>query len=229
MKTILVTGASSGIGAETVRYLSKCGYNIVMVARNIERLKEVASQVDKDSLIIPYDLRDLSSIETIFKKCEENELVLDGMVHAAGIVQDTPIRTNDIEIMQEVTTIHYYAFVELSKYFSKKRYSNDGSSIVAISSMASVLHEKGMCTYSAAKSAMDAAVGVMSKEFCNRSIRVNSILPRMVNTPMITNLGYLDSNSVKEALDPIQIAYLVEFLLSDKSKHITNAHIPVGG
>lgn len=229
MKTILVTGASSGIGAETVKYLSKCGYNIVMVARNTERMKEIASQIDVEPVIISYDLGDLSDIESIFIKCKEHDLLLDGMVHAAGIVQDTPIRTIDTKIMQEVTTIHYYAFVELSKYFSRKRYSNDGSSIVAISSMASVLHEKGMCTYSAAKSAMDAAVGVMSKEFSNRSIRVNAILPRLVNTPMIANLGYLDQDSVKEALDPIQIAYLVEFLLSDKSKHITNAHIPVGG
>ena len=236
MKTVLVTGASSGIGAAISRYLSECGYYIVMVARDEEKLKSVAADLKDDCLIIPFDLQDLEHIEDIFKICEKKELKLDGMVHAAGINRDMPIRMNDIKAMEEVTAIHYYSFVELGKFFNKKKYSREGASIVAISSIASIHHDKGMCTYSAAKAALDVAVSVMSKEFLKRGQRVNAILPNLVRTPMVTDSPLMLSDYETRAeqqplgiIEPIQIAYLAEFLLSDKASHITDAHIPVGG
>lgn len=140
----------------------------------------------------------------------------------------------DIEIMKEVTAINYYSFVELGKYFNKKKYSNDRASVVAISSSAAETCTKGMCTYAASKAALNAAVKVMGREFLKRYQRVNAILPTFVDTPMAVRmddaLGDLDSKIAGQPLgliDPGQIAYLVEFLISDKSSYITGACIPV--
>lgn len=235
-KTILVTGASSGIGAAVSKYLSEQGYFTILVARDEDKLRKVQQTIHRDSLIVPYDLMDLENIEKIFEDCRKNELKLDGMVHCAGMNQDIPIRSNDINVMQEVTTVNYYAFVELGKYFNKRKYSNDRASIVAISSAASISCVKGMCTYSASKAALNASVKVMGKEFLKRKQRVNAILPTFVNTPMVArmeeSLGDLDEKIKGQPLgliEPEQIAYLVEFLLSDKSSYITGACIPVSG
>lgn len=233
-KTVLVTGASSGIGAATSEYLSKQGYFVVLVARNKDRLNQLSQKLCGESLIIPYDLSDLEHIENILTNCKDQGIKLDGMVHCAGINNDIPIRANDVEVMKEVTTINYYSFVELGKYFNKKKYSNDRASIVAISSSAAETCGKGMCTYSASKAALNAAVKVMGKEFLKRRQRVNAVLPTFVDTPMAArmdeSLGDLDSKVAGQPLgliEPEQIAYLVEFLISDKSSYITGACIPV--
>lgn len=235
-KTILVTGASSGIGAAVSQYLSEQGYGVVLVARTLSKLEQTAACLPGKKHIISYDLSDLANLEEIFIQCREKEIKLDGLVHCAGINNDIPIRANDIEIMQDVTTVNYYSFVELGKYFNKKKFSNDGASIVAISSMAAESCMKGMCTYAASKAALNAAVKVMGKEFLKRRQRVNAIMPSFVDTPMADHvedtLGDLDSKIAAQPLgliEPMQIAYLVEFLLSDKSLYMTGACIPVSG
>lgn len=233
-KSILVTGASSGIGAAVSRYLSEQEYFVVLVSRNKNKLNEIANKLAGQNLIIPYDLSDLEHIENIFTNCQDREIRLDGLVHCAGINNDIPVRANDVKVMEEVTTINYYSFVELGKYFNKKKYSNDKASIVAISSSAAESCSKGMCTYSASKAALNAAVKVMGKEFLKRRQRVNAVLPTFVDTPMAArmndSLGDLDKKVAGQPLgliDPRQIAYLVEFLISDKSSYITGACIPV--
>ncbi|MCM1232276.1 MAG: SDR family oxidoreductase [Ruminococcus flavefaciens] len=233
-KAILVTGASSGIGSAVSEYLSERGYFVVLVARNKDRLNQISERLSGGNLIIPYDLSDLEHIEDIFTACKDNGVKLDGLVHCAGINNDIPIRANDVEIMKEVTTVNYYSFVELGKYFNKKKYSNDQASIVAISSSAAESCGKGMCTYAASKSALNASVKVMGKEFLKRRQRVNAILPTFVDTPMAARmddaLGDLDNKVAGQPLgliEPRQIAYLVEFLISDKASYITGACIPV--
>lgn len=233
-KAVLVTGASSGIGAAVSKYLSDQGYSVVLVARNKDRLNQIADRLCGTKFIISYDLTDLEHIENIYLECREKGIKLDGLVHCAGINNDIPIRANDIEIMKQVTTINYYAFVELGKYFNRKKYSNEGASIIALSSSAAFSCSKGMCTYAASKAAINATVKVMGKEFLKRRQRVNAICPTFVDTPMAArmdaSLGDLDKKVSGQPLgliDPVHLAYLAEFLLSDKSSYITGACIPV--
>lgn len=233
-KSILVTGASSGIGKAVSKYLSQQGCFVILVARNRDALSQVAGQLCGQSLVIPYDLMDLEHIEDIFVKCRQNDIKLDGLVHCAGINCDIPVRTNDVKVMQEVTTVNYYSFVELGKYFGKRKYSNERASIVAISAMAADVCQKGMCTYSASKAALNAAVKVMGREFVKRRQRVNAVMPAFVDTPMAERmdavLENLDGKIEEQPLgliEPEQIAYLVDFLISDKSSYITGTCIPV--
>lgn len=230
MKNVLITGASSGIGEQTARYLSEVGYHVIMVARNEKKLSEIAKELPNSCDIVPFDLMNLEQIEEIFKFCKEKEMKLDGFVHCAGITHDMPVRTNDLQELSEIHTINYASFVEFGKYFSKKKYSNDDSSIVAISSVASKYCSAGLCNYSASKAAVNAAVKVMAKEFIHRRIRVNSIMPAYVKTPMISDVEEREDLKGIQPLgiiEPIYISYLIEWLLSDKSKYVTGSHIPV--
>lgn len=231
-KTILVTGASSGIGRAISVYFAKQGATVVLVARSREKLQKVADEIGTRAVIIPCDLRDIKSISMIFKICHEEGLWLDGFVHAAGIAVPIPIRTISYKNMLETFQTNYLSFVEMGRWFYKKQYSKEHSSIVVISSMASVKPGKGQVSYAASKAALDNTVKVMSQEFLGRKIRVNSIMPSYVKTPLVMgDVGYGMNFGMENMplgiIEPIQIAYLAEFLLSEKAKYITGAAIPV--
>lgn len=231
-KNILITGASSGIGKETALYLAKQGTNVILVARNEKRLHEVIEEIGENAYPYICDLSGLENIKSIFEFCKEKNLKLDGMVHAAGISNPIPVRNVSPQSLEETMRVNCMAFAELGKYFCGKKYSNENSSVVAISSLAATRPVMGQLTYAASKSALNSMVEVMAKEFLKRRIRVNSIMPSYVDTPMVAEGERFGMNNGIESMplgviEPIQIAYLVEFLLSEKSKHITGAAIPV--
>ena len=208
MKTFLVTGASSGIGAAVSKYLSECGYRVVMVARSEQKLKETAKEMVNEPILIPFDLTKFEEYDTIFDVCKEQGMKFDGFIHCAGVGTSMPVKKIRIhEDMETQMEINAYAFAELGRYFGSKRYSNDGGSIVAVSSMA----------------------------FSRRKIRVNAILPTYVDTPLLRGdmentfdlQGRIEANQPFGIIDPRYLAYLVEFLISDKAKYITGTLIPV--
>ena len=229
-RSVLITGASSGIGAATAKYLDFLGYRLFLVARCREKLEIIAGNLSEDTICIPYDLQDLAHIEQIFNYCKELGVKLYGMVHCAGINRDQPVKTNNLTDMIQVMNLNLLSFIELAKYFCRKRYSVEGGAIVAMSSMAAFECAKGMCTYSASKAAVDAAARVMSREFARRKIRVNTIQPSMVDTLMARSAPEFESKFLAQPLgviEPLHVAYLIAFLLSDQAKYISGSNIKI--
>ncbi len=228
-KTILVTGCTSGMGYETARYLHEMGYGLVLTGRDRERLKAVAENLECDTACV-CDLSKEGQVEHIFTYLQEQERKLDGMVHCAGNFVNAPVRMFKEADLTGVMELHFYAFMRLAKLFYKRSYSNPNASIVALSSFSAVTCREGSSMYAASKSAMNTAVKVMAKEFVKRRIRVNGILPAYVDTRMtqgIEDLVDVEKRQPFGLIDPKQIAYLTEFLLSEKSRFITGALIPV--
>lgn len=227
-KNILITGASSGIGKEISLYLAKQGTTVILIGRNEERLREIKEQIGDKAYTYVCDLNHTEKIRGIFDFCRENGLKLDGMVHSAGISEPMPVRSVSIQNVEETMRVNCMSFAELGKYFGGKRYSNEQASVVAISSLAATRPVMGQVSYAA----LNSMVEVMSKEFLKRKIRVNAIMPSYVDTPMVAEGGRFGMNNGIDqmplgVIEPIQIAYLTEFLLSDRSKYITGAAIPV--
>ena len=228
-KTIMITGATSGIGLETAKYLHDTGYRVVLIGRNEDKVRSVIKEIGGGYSFIS-DLEETDQIYRIFDYCRDQQIMLDGLVHAAGYAINMPIRSYKLEHAEKQMKLNYYAFLEMCKRFYSKRVSNSGASIVALSSLASAVRLKGSVLYAASKNALNTAVSVASKEFVKRSIRVNAVMPAYVDTRM--NSGLEDLIDVCEEqpmglIAPRDIAYLVEFLISDKSKYITGALIPV--
>ena len=228
-KNILITGCTSGIGLETSKYLHECGYKLFLTGRDEAKLKDLSCQFD-GALYFACDFDKIESIKNIFTFCQENDVKLNGMVHSAGYAVNMPIKSFKIDDMERQMKVHYYAFLELCKYFSSKKVSLENSSIVALSSLASMTKRRMSTLYAASKSALNVAVSVAAKEFTKRGIRVNSLMPAYVDTRM--NAGLEDLIDIKERqpmglIPPREIAYLIEFLLSDKSRYITGANIPI--
>lgn len=231
-RAILITGASSGIGRTVATYLANQGAKVVLVARRKEKLEEIAGQIGENACYYVCDLQQANQIEGIFSYCLNNEIKLDGFVHSAGIAQPVPVRAASPKSIEQMMQINAISFMELARFFYNKKYSNSGSGIVAISSMAAVRPVSGQASYAASKAALNAMVKVMAQEFLKRKIRVNAIMPSYVDTPMVAEgTGFGMSNGIDQmplgVIAPQQIAFLVEFLLSDKAAHITGAEIPV--
>lgn len=236
-KKILITGASRGIGRGTAEYLLSQGAEVVLVARNKEKLIELEEQYPDKAHGYPYDLTDLEHIEEIFRFCVEKVGKLDGMFHAAGLSNNATIKSLEVDEMKSMFDVNYFSSVQLGKCFMNQKYSQKGSGIVYMSSLASFLCEKGMSQYCASKAAVNAFVSVMSKEGVKRRIRVNAIAPAYVDTEMAWGAKeehedfdeYLNQIQPYGMIPVCQIANLAEFLLSARSSYITGAIIPVSG
>ena len=230
-KHILITGATSGIGFETARYLHENGYRLVLTGRNEEALAEI-SEITDTKHRLALDLEKKDSAAGIFEYCRDHEIMLDGLVHAAGYAINMPVRSLNEEHMERQMRIHYYSFLELCKGFYSKRVSRENASIVALSSIAAMTRKKGSVMYAASKSALNTAVTVTAKEYAKRGIRVNALMPAYVDTRMndgLENLINIEEEQPFGMIPPKHIAYIIEFLLSEKSRFITGALIPVSG
>ena len=228
-KTVLVTGCTSGMGLDLVRYLYETGYAVVLCGRSEEKLQALSGELD-DAFYCVCDVNEDGQIKAVFERLKEAGIRLDGLVHCAGTGSNVPIRLFQEEEMRAQMQIHYYAFLQFMKYFYKKTVSNDGASVVGVSSMAVLTKRKGSTLYTAAMNAMNTAVQIGSKEFLKRGIRVNSIMPAYVDTPMNAELHEyvnIDEAQPMGMIPPRAVSGIIEFLLSDKSRYITGANIPV--
>lgn len=244
-KNYLLIGSTSGIGETCVHKLAMESDYLILVGRNEDKLEVLKQQYTEKTKILPvcYDLMDLDHIDTIFRVCTEHQIKLDGMVYSAGMDGTWPVKVNNTKQMVQMMTVNCFAFVESAKRFYSARISNEESSIIAISSIASQMPEVGMSSYSASKAALNSYVKTMAKEFVRRKIRVNAILPGAVSTPMtrekesllksVTNAGKggasMSDHAQKLGMIPSDIiASYVEFLLSDQSYYTTGELITIG-
>lgn len=229
-KFILVTGASSGIGEATVKRLDSLGSRIIMTARNQEKMDQLSKELNQESLVIPFDFEEEDDVKEIFLQCNKKGIKLDGMVHCAGIGGFCPIKVNDRELTERLMKINYYIFLSLCHYFSKKKFSNENSSIVTMSSISVKSMEKATIPYAAAKTAVETVVRIASKELLPQKIRVNAVQPAYVKTPMVGEIEREEDFLQRQPLgiiEPEAVAELIAFLLSDDAKYITGAMIPM--
>ena len=240
-ENILVTGASDGLGKAICLLLNSLGANVIGIARNeskLEQLKEEMAYKEKFSYVIRDLSIDIDELPNLVSKIVKEYGKLTGLVYAAGKLELLPIKALDSNSIDSLYNVNFKSLLMTTKGFTDKRNSLENSSIVYISSISSILGVKGMISYSTSKGAINSLVKTLAVEVSNRKIRVNSILPGHVETNM--TLQNKDANS-KEYLneletmyplglgEPEDIANIVTFLLSDKSRWITGQNIVVDG
>lgn len=234
----LVTGATSGIGLRTVEHLLSIGNKVFAIGRNTDSLEYLQRKYTQLIIVLKFDLLQISEIEgqvSIF--CEKNGK-FDGLVNCAGIEETNPLTLYTFEKINRIFQINTFAAIELLRVFAKKKYSNDGASIVLISSVMGILGQSGKVGYCASKSAVIGAVKASALELAKRNIRVNAVLPGVVMTPMTEKLfEKIDEASQKRIQDMHPLGFgtvedvvpTIAFLLSDNSKWITGQNIIIDG
>lgn len=236
-KRILVTGASSGIGRACAILAGRLGAAVVLVARDEQRLAETLGQMPGSGhASISFDLRDLEHYEDLFNRCAADQK-LNGIVHAAGVGPAIPLQAVSLAAMREVMNINYFAFLELVKWFSKKKYSVGGS-VVGISSIAGAAGWHGSALYSGTKGALDSSVRALAIELASKNIRVNSVVPANIRTPMYDTMVAVGGEEAAQKIEakqplglgePEDVANAVVFLLSDAARFITGTRLVVDG
>jgi NAD(P)-dependent dehydrogenase (short-subunit alcohol dehydrogenase family) len=233
-KTILVTGASSGIGKATAIECAKMGAKVVITGRNAERLQETFEQLEGDGhLQITADLNDERQIAALVEKLPE----LQGIVHCAGIAVNKPFKFVKQEEFNRLMQTNFYAPVFITQQLYKSKKLPKSSSVVFISSIATFTVGLGDSMYAASKGAVNAFAKVMAVELAKQRIRVNFIQPGVVNTN-IFEAGTLTEEQLKETEskyplgrfgEPEEIAHAAIYFLSDASSWTTGAGLVVDG
>ena len=181
-KTILVTGASSGIGRGIASVCSKMGASVIINGRNTDKLQETLSMMEGEGhLVLAGDLTDREQVVNLVTKLPK----LDGIVHCAGMGQRIPCRDLMEDQVNQVMDVNLKAPVLLQAEILRQKKINKVASIVFIASIASWSPSMGNSMYSASKGAIISYANCLSLELAPRKIRVNCISPAMVWTELI--------------------------------------------
>jgi NAD(P)-dependent dehydrogenase (short-subunit alcohol dehydrogenase family) len=234
-KTILITGASSGIGRSAAVECSKMGARLIITARNEERLAETFDALTGSGhQRLMADLTIQENIENMTAFLSP----LDGVVNAAGIDKVKPVQfitENDLDSLLRTNT---YAPVFLTQRLYKAKKINKNASIVFVSSIGGVFSiTPGGALYGMSKSAVNTFMKYAALEMASKGIRCNSINPGMVETPLINNDAYSsedkERNIAKYPLKrygmPCEIAFGIIYLLSDASTWVTGTSLVIDG
>lgn len=234
-KTILVTGASSGIGRTIAIECSRMGAAVILTARNEGRLRETLSlMASGNHRMIVADLTNEDSIVGLVNSLP----MLNGVVNNAGVGNRILCKAVKVSDLEEVMRPNLYGPVLLQRYILKKKKIVKGASVVMIASRAPFAPSVGNAIYAASKGAILGYARVLALECSSQQIRVNSICPAMVWTELIAKDASLMGVDYKELQQkyplkrygkPEDVAFLTIYLLSDASSWMTGSSIDLTG
>ena len=236
-KTVLVTGASSGIGRATAIECSKLGATLVLTGRNesaLQETKELLSDSNKEHLMLVADLR----IEESCEKLVAQLPVLDGFVCNAGIGKMLPLQFYSLDVLNEVFQMNCFVPMLLLKLLVKKKKLRNSSSVVftaSISGYNNVAPANGI--YGTSKSALSTYMKYAALELAGKGIRCNAVQPGRINTPLISNRLLSEEDVVKDIEQypmkrygkPEEVAFAIIYLLSDASAWVTGTNLVIDG
>lgn len=234
-KTVLITGASSGIGKATAIEFSKLGAKIVASGRNQERLEQTMLELDGEGHIaIQAEITDQSQLERLVTECP----VLDGAAFCAGVANTTLFNFADKEKYQAVFDTNFFSPTELFRLLVKKKKLGKGSSVVFVVSIGGPrATTPGNSIYGASKSALETMIHFAALELAPKKIRVNGVLPGMVETPIMHGGGISDEEydlerqryPLKRFGKPEEIAWAMAYFISDASAYVTGSSLVMDG
>ena len=238
-KSILITGAGSGIGKATALYLSSLNAKLLLLDINEEALEGTLKLCNNKCDILAIDLSNSHGIKNTVGDKIKTFGALDGMVHVAGIPYVSPLKTLNTDTVDKVLKVNTVAALELAKVFTKhKMYNPETPSIVFISSVYGLVGSAANVAYAMSKSALHGITKSLAIELAPKHIRVNCVAPGFIKTQMLDDVsGSFDEeyNNRLNQLHPLglgeadDIAYGITYLLSDMSKWVTGSILSVDG
>lgn len=236
-KTILVTGASSGIGQATAIECSKMGAKLVITGRNAERLQDTMNQLEGEGH--RQIIAELTNVEDV-QRLLANAPDLTGLVLCAGKGMTLPFQFCTREKFDAVFNVNFFAPVELLRLLVKSKKLQKMASVVIISSIGGAPGGRftpGNCAYGMSKAAVWSLMKYAARELSAKMIRVNSVNPGMVETPLIhsgaiseeQHKADMEKYPLKRYGEPNDIAHGVIYLLSDAASWVTGHSLVIDG
>ena len=230
-KTYIITGASSGIGKNIAEYLTQeMQANVVLIARRYEIIKKMAEELPGENYAFSFDFNQSDKVGSIFNYLKENNILVDGMVYAAGIAPLFKLEENEYDAMMQTMHVNALSFAEMGKYMLQGQCTVEHAAIVAVSSIVSLVTSNRQSAYAASKTMLNTYVKYLAKEALGR-MRVNAVLPGAVETELYDKLkseSFEFEEKIKRnyplgVIPKEQVSKLVAFLLSQDAEYITGA------
>jgi NAD(P)-dependent dehydrogenase (short-subunit alcohol dehydrogenase family) len=238
-KSVIVTGASSGIGASTARALGAAGASVLLVGRNDARLAEAAAAVQDGggkAEIANIDLDDLDATAGLADRAVAAFGSLHGIVHTASLFDPLPLADTSYASMEQQWRTNVAAPLLLTK--GALPHLQEGASIVFIGSTTGSVGFPGCSAYTATKGAVNSVARALAVEFAPNGVRVNIVVPGYVRTPMLqphldANEGYeewiLGRTPVARIGGPDEVSSSILFMLSPLSRYVDGATLVADG
>jgi NAD(P)-dependent dehydrogenase (short-subunit alcohol dehydrogenase family) len=238
-RTAVITGGNSGIGAAIALDLEQQGASVVIFGRNAETLEATKSRLNGKSLAVQGDVAKLADLDRLFAEVKRSHDKIDVLVVNAGIAPFAPLDQVDEKLFDALTDVNFKgAFFTVQKALP---ILNDGASIVVVSSVAGNKGYANTSVYSATKAAVRSLVRTLAAELAPRGIRVNTLSPGPIDTPIFHKTGVPaeqvgDLKRTFASQVPLQrlgtveeMASAARFLASDDSSYITGADLAADG
>lgn len=234
-KTILVTGASSGIGKATAQVCARLGARVVINGRDEQRLRETFHSLEGyEHLMVAGDITEEETLKTLAAAVD----AYNGVAHCAGVSLMVPAKFATRKKIDWLYEADLFAPAELIRLLIKNKKIATGGSLVVVSSITGVTRcNNGNIIYGTAKAALSTWMKFLAKELGPRHIRANSVCPGMIETPLIYS-GEVDEMQLdaereryplKRFGKPEEVADSIAFLLSDASSYITGTDLIIDG
>ncbi len=238
-KHIVITGASSGIGREIAILVNKLGAKVSLIGRKKDSLKSLIRDLQgEENQFYEFDVTNYIEIDNLISRIVATNGLIDGFVHSAGIEMTRPLKMLKVEHYREVFDTNTFSALEITKSITKNSNISTNASIIYISSIVGILGQPGKTAYSASKGALIAAAKCLALELAPKGIRINTILPALVETDMsskvLASLSEEGKNNILKMHPlgfgrPIDIANSVAFLLSSAARWITGSEFLIDG
>ena len=233
-KTVLVTGASSGIGRATAIECAKLGAKVIVTARNKARLEETIKELQGEGHV--FIITDLSNPDEVDQMVASLP-ALDCVVNNAGMNKILPIQFVTSTELMTTMQVNAISPIMLTQGLLKKKKLGKGSSIVFTSSISSYMTAAGLSIYASSKAAVCGYMRTCAIELGVKGIRSNAVLPGMVETKLINSGTYTDEDKQKDLNlyplgrygRPTDIAHGIIYLLSDASEWVTGLELVIDG
>jgi 3-oxoacyl-[acyl-carrier protein] reductase len=234
-RTALVTGASRGIGRACALALARSGARVVLAARSVEKLREVAAEIQGECYVLELDVASAPSIQTAFSKASAEFGRIDILVNNAGITRDgLAVRMKKDqwdEVLAANLTGAFLAIQQVLPAMMRERWGR----IINISSVVGESGNAGQANYVASKAGLLGLTKSLAQEMASRNITVNAVAPGMIDTDMTSVLPaavkekILAQIPLKRLGSPEEVAAAVRFLASDEAGYITGHVLDVNG